>query len=98
MRRRLRLVVRFSDAELEMVRGRAALAGLATAAWVGQTVVEVANGGSAPLGLVDLLRLHADVLALERVADGRDREVAAMLARLDVAVDAVVADVGRTRR
>lgn len=90
--------MRFSDDELELIQERAALAGLAVRAWVGQAVLEVASGGPSSVGLVDLLRLHADVLALERVADGRGKEVAVMLVRLDVAVDRLVAEVGRTRR
>lgn len=40
--RRRQVVVRFSDAELELVGDAAALAGLALGAWIGGTAVEVA--------------------------------------------------------
>jgi hypothetical protein len=96
--RRHQIVVRFSDDELELIQERAAIAGLVLRAWVGQAVLEVASGVPSSVGLVDLLRLHADVLALERVTDRRGKEVAVMLALLDVAVDRLVAEVGRTRR
>lgn len=91
--------MRFSDTELELVGETAGLAGLAVGAWVGATAVEVARtGGLTAVGLPDLL--HADVLVIERAAaqagvDGA--EVLGLLARLDAAVDAVVAEVGRAR-
>lgn len=96
--RRRQVVVRFSDAELELVGGRAGLAGLAVGAWIGATVVEVARSGRPAVGLPDLLRLHADVLVIEGVQAGVGQaEVLALLERLDDAVDAVVAEVGRAR-
>ncbi|MBW0108395.1 hypothetical protein I4I84_06545 [Pseudonocardia sp. KRD-182] len=91
-----------SDAELVVVRERAALAGLAVGAWVGQTVLAVAMGGSdAVVGLPDLLRLHADAVSVERAAragGARPEDVMEMLVRLDAAVDAVVAELGRAHR
>lgn len=92
--RRRQVVVRFSDAELVLVGERAALAGLAVRAWIGATVVEVArSGGTASVTLPDLLRLHADVLAVERAATTVgvcSSEVAALLARLDAVVDEII--------
>ncbi len=86
------LVVRFSTAELALVRERADLAGMAVGAWVGEAALGAAEG----VGLVDLLRLHADVVAAREV--GVDAEdVARLLGRLDEAVDVVVAAVGRPR-
>lgn len=100
--RRRHVLVRFSEAELALARERAELAGLAVGAWVGQTVTEVACHGAESLpGLPDLLRLHADVLALERAAGATGvvhEQVAELLIRLDAAVDAVVAELGRARR
>ncbi|MHA6631677.1 hypothetical protein ACU61A_40105 [Pseudonocardia sichuanensis] len=94
--------MRFSDAELVLARERAALAGLALGAWIGQTAIGVATHGmQTVVGLPDLLRLHADVVAIERAASiagvGRD-EVVALLVRLDAAVDAVVVELDRARR
>ena len=87
---------------LMLVDERAALAGLAVGAWIGAAAVDVAGaGGLGTLGLPDLLRLHADVVSLERAAAtggvGHDA-VVALLGRLDVAVDAVVAEIERSRR
>lgn len=100
--RQRQIVVRFSDAELIVVRERAALAGLAMGAWVGQTVLGVATCGSAAaVGLPDLLRLHADAVSVERAARAagtRHEDVAELLVRLDAAVDAVVAGLDRPRR
>ncbi|MDN5751313.1 MAG: hypothetical protein L0H64_22890 [Pseudonocardia sp.] len=100
--RQRQIVVRFSDAELVVVRERAGLAGLAVGAWVGQTVLGVAKRGSdIVVGLPDLLRLHADVVSVERAARAVGAEqvnVAQMLVRLDAAVDAVVADLDRPRQ
>lgn len=93
--------MRFSEEELDLARERAALAGLAVGAWIGQTVIGAALHGSQPVvGLPDLLRLHADVAALDRFAGVASRcpEVAEMFARLDAAIDGVVAELGRTRR
>ncbi len=95
------MVVRFSDAELVVVRERAALNGLAVGAWIGQTVSTSRAGRRPPLGLPDLVRLHADVVGLERAALAGGvaaAQVAHLLARLDVAVDAVVAEFERRRR
>lgn len=100
--RQRQIVVRFSDAELVVVRERAALAGLAVGAWVGQTVLGTATCGSdAVVGLPDLLRLHADAVSVERAAraaGARHEDVVKMLVRLDVVVDAVVAKLGRSLR
>ncbi|OSY39328.1 hypothetical protein C8E95_5656 [Pseudonocardia autotrophica] len=94
--------MRLSDAELVVVRERAALAGLAVGAWVGQTVLAVATGGSdAVVGLPDLLRLHVDAVSVERAAragGARLEDVMEMLVRLDAAVDAVIAELERPRR
>lgn len=93
-RRRRQVVVRFSEAELEVIRERAALAGLAVGAWIGETVLGVATrGADATVGLLDLLRLHADVVAVAGVAGTRHADVAKLLVRLDTAIDAVVAAV-----
>lgn len=85
-----------------MVRERAALAGLAVGAWVGQTVLGVATCGSdVVVGLPDLLRLHADAVSVERAAraaGARHANVAQILVRLDAAVDAVVAELDRPRQ
>lgn len=95
-------MVRFSEAELVLVQERAALAGLAVGAWIGQTVLDVAQGGDVmSLGLPDPLRLRADVLLVERAAsaDGVvDAEVGRLLAQLDAVLDAVVAEFERDRR
>ncbi|MHA6783977.1 hypothetical protein ACVGOW_23730 [Pseudonocardia saturnea] len=101
-RRRRQVVVRFSEAELVLVRDRAAGAGLAVGAWIGETVLGVAaRGAENPVGLLDLVRLHADVVAIERATRAtctRPGDVAEMLVRLDVAIDAVVAASDRARR
>lgn len=100
--RQRQIVVRFSDAELVLVRKHAALAGLAVGAWIGQTVLGAAVGVSdGAVGLPDLLRLHADAVSLDRAArtDGASHtEIAEILVRLDAAVDAVVAELDRPRR
>jgi hypothetical protein len=91
--------VRFSDAELVLVQERAALAGLAVGAWIGQTVLDVAQRGDVvSLGLPDLLRLHADVVLVKRAASAGGvvgAEVGGLLARLDAVVDVVVAEFER---
>ncbi len=98
--RRRQVVLRFSDAELELVRERARLAGMAVGAWIGQVALDVARGSDA-VGLPDLLRLHADVVAVERAAaaSGGDhaKQVVGLLARLDAVIDLVVAAAGPTR-
>lgn len=100
--RQRQVVVRFSDEELVLVRERATLAGLAVGAWIGQLVLGAAQDGPGPAaGLPDLLRLHVDVVLAERaaVAGGVGHaEVAGLLARLDAAIDAVVAELERGRR
>jgi hypothetical protein len=96
------VVLRFSDAELVLVQERAALAGLAVGAWIGQTVLDVAQRGDVvSLRLPDLLRLHADVVLVERAASAGgvvDAQVGHLLARLDAVVDVVVAELDRGRR
>ncbi|MCH6165185.1 hypothetical protein [Pseudonocardia alaniniphila] len=97
------MVVRFSGPELGLVRDRAALAGLAVGAWVGQAALEAAEGGvSTSVGLPDLLRLHADVALAGQVVGSDGVEVAervvCLLARLDAAIDLVVAELERGRR
>ncbi|MFC4951026.1 plasmid mobilization protein [Pseudonocardia sp. GCM10023141] len=102
--RRKQVVVRFSDEELAAVRERAALSGLAVGAWIGQIVLDVATGGAQiAVGLPDLVRLHADVVAL-RHADGHrseldDEQIEHLLDRLTSAIDVVVAEqlAGRRR-
>ncbi|MHA6632096.1 hypothetical protein ACU61A_42265 [Pseudonocardia sichuanensis] len=95
-------MVRFSESELLVVRERAALAGLAVGAWIGQTVLEVARRGEAPPAeLPDLLRLHADAVLVQQSGTGdvrADEEVRRLLARLDAVVDVVVAEFDRGRR
>jgi len=100
--RRRQVVVRFSDAELAVVRERAALAGSAMGAWIGSTAVAAADGSSrGPVGLPDLLRLHADVVLLERVATTTAADmgvhVIGLLDRLDTVIDIVVAQLGQRR-
>lgn len=94
--------MRFSDGELVLVRDRAVMAGLAVGAWIGETVLGVATrGADNPVGLLDLVRLHADVVAIERAArtsGTRPEDVEEMLVRLDAAIDAVVAASDRARR
>lgn len=96
------MVVRFSDAELALVQERAALAGLTVGAWIGQTVLDVAQRGDVvSLGLPDLLRLHADVVLVERAAsagEAVDAQIGRLLARLDAVVDVVLAEFERARR
>lgn len=91
--RRRQVVVRFSDAELTLVGERAALAGLAVGAWIGATVLDVARAAGPSVTLPDLLRLHSDVLTVERattrVGVGRE-EVLALLVRLDTVIDRLV--------
>jgi len=95
-------VVRFSESELLVVRERAALAGLAVGAWIGQTVLEVAQRGEASsVELPDLLRLHGDAVLVQQAGMGdvgADEEVRRLLARLDAVVDVVVAEFERGRR
>ena len=95
--------MRFSSAELGLVRERAALAGLAVGAWIGQAAIEAADRGtSTSIALPDLLRLHADVALAGQVAgsDGVEvaERVACLLARLDAAIDLVVAELERGSR
>lgn len=87
---RHRLVaVRFSEAELAAVQERAALAELAVGAWVGQAAVEACDPDSTgSAGLPDLLRLHADVVAVAGSVDNRDT-LERLLGRLDAAVQAI---------
>ncbi|WP_433274031.1 hypothetical protein ACQPZA_24195 [Pseudonocardia xinjiangensis] len=96
------MVVRFSDAELVVVRERATLAGLAVGAWIGQTAIDAAEGGaSSSVELPDLLRLHADVALVAHMA-GADaavsERVAHLLARLDAAIDLAVSELERGSR
>lgn len=88
--------MRFSDEEWERVTKRAAMAELAVGAWIGQVSVEAAEGRGSAAGLPDLLCLHTDVQRLQSVAAAD--ELAALVRRLDVAVDAVVAEIERGRR
>lgn len=91
--------MRFSDPELDVVRERAALAGLAVGAWIGETVLGAATRGrDDPVGLLDLVRLHADVVAVAGGAGTRHENVAEMLVRLDAAIDAIVAAIDRAPR
>ncbi|WP_219420597.1 hypothetical protein [Pseudonocardia nigra] len=99
--RRRQVVVRFSHAEYALVSQRAALAGLAVGAWIGEIAVDAAtDGDGGAIGLPDLLRLHADVLMVERVAFATDVAgapgVAGLLARLDAVIDVLVAQARRS--
>lgn len=101
--RRRQVVVRFSSAELGLVRERAALAGLAVGAWIGQAAIDAAEGStSRSIGLPDLLRLHADVALARQVLGSGGVEVtdrmACLLARLDAAIDVVVTEFERGSR
>ncbi|WP_344252574.1 hypothetical protein [Pseudonocardia hydrocarbonoxydans] len=99
--RRQQVVVRFSDDELAAVRERAALSGLAVGAWIGQVVVDVAAGSArVAVGLPDLVRLHADVVALHRAAGGDEARggIEGLLARLTAAIDVAVAEQEGGRR
>ncbi|MGH3613639.1 MAG: hypothetical protein ACRDRK_13820 [Pseudonocardia sp.] len=78
------------------------MTGLAVGAWVGHVVLGVATHGSdSAVGLRDLVRLHADVVAIGHLATAAGvspADIAEMLARLDAAIDAVVAELDRARR
>lgn len=76
------MVVRFSAAEMAVVRERARLAGASLAAWIGRLAVD-ASGADDPL--VELLRLHSDIVAARR-AGLPAAEAERLLARLDLAV------------
>jgi hypothetical protein len=87
------VVVRFSDAELVVVRERAASAGLAVGAWIGQTVLDDARPGSGSVwALPDLLRLHADVVAVERASVVDRGRLDEMLVRLEAVVEVAAAE------
>ncbi len=88
--------MRFSDEEWGLVNDRAADAGLAIGAWIGQIAVDGATGHVGSVALPDLIRLHADVLRVEGLVldDEPDRPVLRELVdRLDAAVDAVVSEI-----
>lgn len=88
MPRRRQVVVRFSDAELAVVRGRAASAGLAVGAWIGEWVLDDSQGGSGSVwALPDLLRLHADVVAVERAGVVDRGRLDELLVRLEAVVE-----------
>ncbi|QJY47775.1 hypothetical protein [Pseudonocardia broussonetiae] len=88
MPRLKQVVVRFSDAELAVVRERAAAAGLAVGAWIGETVLDTAEPGSGSVwALPDLLRLHADVVAVQRAGAVGDGRLEALLVRLEAVVE-----------
>lgn len=87
------VVVRFSDAELAVVRERAAAAGLAVGAWIGQTVLDTAEQRNGSVwALPDLLRLHADVVAAQRAGAVEDGRLAALLVRLEAVVEVAAAE------
>jgi hypothetical protein len=72
------------------------LLAFAVGAWIGNAAIEAAERGtSTSIELPDLLRLHADVSLAGQVAgsDGVEvaEHVAGLLARLDAAIDLVVA-------
>ncbi|QJY49027.1 hypothetical protein [Pseudonocardia broussonetiae] len=93
MPRLKQVVVRFSDAELAVVRERAASAGLAVGAWIGQTVLDTAEQGSGSVwALPDLLRLHADVVAVQRAGAVEDGRLDALLVRLEAVVEVAAAE------
>ncbi|MGD9990526.1 hypothetical protein [Pseudonocardia sp.] len=93
--------MRFSESELRAVRERAALAGLAVGAWIGETVLNVARRGEVSVvELPDLLRLHADVVQLQQAATGdvgTDQQIRRLLTRLDAVIDVVTAEFERGR-
>ena len=94
--------MRFSAEELDAVRARAALAGFAVGAWIGQAAVDTAGGrGSVAAGLPDLLRLHADVVRTQQMAAASGVEMArveGLLLRLDAVIDVVTSEFERGRR
>jgi hypothetical protein len=69
-----------------LVQARSQLAGLAVGAWIGQLAVDAAAEDTP---LVELLRLHADVVAAH-VAGLPANEAARLLSRLDRAIDELV--------
>jgi hypothetical protein len=82
------VVVRFSDAELVVVRERAASAGLAVGAWIGQSVLDDARKGSGSVSaLPDRLRLHSDVVAMERAGVVDRGRLDELLVRLEAVVE-----------
>ncbi len=85
-------MVRFSDAELAVVRDRAASAGLAVGAWIGQTVLDDAGRSGSVWALPDLLRLHADVVALERAGIVDRGRLDQLLVRLEAVVETAAAE------
>lgn len=94
--RRRQVVVRFSDAEWDLITGCAGDAGSAVGAWIGQLAVDAATGRAGAVGLPDLLRLHGDVLQLQSLFPGdviERRALQELMARLDAAVDAVITEV-----
>nr|WP_130289985.1 hypothetical protein [Pseudonocardia sediminis] len=94
--------MRFSTEELDAVRSRARLAGLAVGAWIGQAATNALEAQrNAATGLPDLLRLHSDVVRTQQMALASSVDVARveeLLLRLDAVIDAVTAEVERARR
>ncbi|MBW0134953.1 hypothetical protein [Pseudonocardia abyssalis] len=88
--RACRVVVRFSESERRKLDDAARLAGSALAAWIGDAALRVADGRGEGTGVIDLLRLHADVVGFASRATGSDAADAhRLLIRLDAAIDAV---------
>jgi hypothetical protein len=86
-------VVRFSDAELAMVQERAESAGLAVGAWIGQTVLDDAGRGSGSVRVLpDLLRLHADLVAVARSSSVDHGRLDELLIRLESVVQTAAAE------
>lgn len=91
--RRRQVVVRFSDAELAVVRERAASPGLAVGAWIAPMVRDTAQQGSGSVwALPDLLRLRAGVVAVQRAGAVEDGQWDALLVRLEAVVEVAVAE------
>ena len=88
--------MRLSDEEWSQVTSRAAEAGLALGAWIGEVVVEASAGHRVSALLPDLLRLHSDVLRIDDLSPAG--ELRGLVRRLEVAVDAVVAEIERGRQ
>jgi hypothetical protein len=86
--RRRQVVVRFSDAELALVRRAAEVSGQALGGWIGEVAVRSSEGPGTFLGadrkscLRQLVRLRLDIAALPGVAG--------VLRRLDELIGVVV--------
>lgn len=106
--RQRQVVLRFADDEYRVVEAAATAEGLAVGAWLGTIALRVLaepgdeRGGAdvgVVVGLPELMRLHADVVALS-AQGGDDVTVAArrLLGRIDRVVDLLVQQADRRTR